>query len=209
MVSSASRSSGSSTSATRHGGPTPGVPRRLPKVAQLRLAAQQREPGGARHALHVELRVDRVELADGLLDADGLHGTSFCGRDWDPGYSASGRARRISAPATSCRARCARSDGRDVGGLRALVAGLGVVGHLGAFGERPIALAHDALVMDEEVLAGLVRRDESEPLLVAEPLHGSSCHGCYLLCVAKRGGADEQRLRTLALLNARPVARHD
>src|SRR5204863_3582719 len=120
-------------------------------------------------------------------------GTSFCGGD---------------AP-DLIRARCPRSDRRDVDGLRALVADLGVIGHLGAFGERLVALAHDALVMDEEILARLVRRDEPEPLLVAEPLHGSSCHGCYLLCVAKRGGADEQRLRTLALPNARPVARRD
>src|SRR6516164_9093972 len=30
--------------------------------------------------------------------------------------------------------------------------------------------------MDKEVLALIIRRDEAEALLVAEPLHGSSCH---------------------------------
>ncbi len=30
--------------------------------------------------------------------------------------------------------------------------------------------------MDEQVLARLVRRNEAEALVVAEPLHGSSCH---------------------------------
>src|SRR4051794_22936669 len=77
MVSSVSRSSVTSTSAARRGGPTPGLPRRVSEVAELRLAAQQREPRGARHALRGELRVDRVEFADRLLDADGLHEHAF------------------------------------------------------------------------------------------------------------------------------------
>jgi hypothetical protein len=38
------------------------------------------------------------------------------------------------------------------------------------------AVAGDARVMDEQVLAGLVARDEAEPLVVAEPLHGSGWH---------------------------------
>src|SRR5438270_3544676 len=40
--------------------------------------------------------------------------------------------------------------------------------------------------MDEEVLALVVRGDESEPLVVAEPLDGSGCHVGYLLrCVPR------------------------
>src|SRR3954468_10859833 len=70
-------------------------------------------------------------------------------------------------------------DGLDVDGLGALVALLGVVGHLGALGERTVAVAHDRLVMDEEVLARLIGSDEAEALLVAEPLHGSCWHCCF------------------------------
>src|SRR5437870_4200771 len=67
-------------------------------------------------------------------------------------------------------------DERDVDGLRALVAVLGVVGDPRALGEGAEAVGVDARVVDEEVLAALVRRDEAEALLVAEPLHGSGSH---------------------------------
>src|SRR4051794_28521820 len=69
---------------------------------------------------------------------------------------------------------------RDVDGLRALVAGLGVIGHGGTLGERLEAVRVDAGVVDEEVLAALVRADEAEALVVAEPLDGSSGHVNYL-----------------------------
>src|SRR3954470_22974525 len=64
----------------------------------------------------------------------------------------------------------------DVDGLRALVAGLGVVGHLRALSQRLEAAGVDAGVVDEEVLAALVRGDEAEALVVVEPLHGSGSH---------------------------------
>src|SRR4051795_11138529 len=64
----------------------------------------------------------------------------------------------------------------DVGGGRPLRALLCLVAHLGALGQRLEAAALDRLVMDEQVLAGLVRRDEAEALLVVEPLHGSCGH---------------------------------
>jgi steroid delta-isomerase-like uncharacterized protein len=64
-----------------------------------------------------------------------------------------------------------------VDGLRALVARLGLVRDLRALGERLVAVADDAGVVDEEILPALVGRDEAEALLVAEPLHGSGCHG--------------------------------
>src|SRR5438270_3636857 len=44
-------------------------------------------------------------------------------------------------------------------------------------------------MMDEKVLRTFVRRDEAEPLLVAEPLHGPSGH------VASPPGANVLRLR--------------
>jgi stearoyl-CoA desaturase (Delta-9 desaturase) len=73
--------------------------------------------------------------------------------------------------------RCHPLDRADVGGLRALVARLSLVLHTRTLGERAEALAVDVGVVHEQVLAGLVRSDEAEALVVAEPLDGSSCHG--------------------------------
>src|SRR3954454_17334790 len=64
----------------------------------------------------------------------------------------------------------------DVDGLGALVAHLLLVGDLRALGEAPIAVADDARVVDEQVPAALIGRDEAESLVVAEPLHGSGGH---------------------------------
>src|SRR3954449_5136897 len=64
----------------------------------------------------------------------------------------------------------------DVDGLGALVADLGVVGHLRALSQRLEAVGVDAGVVDEEVLAALVRGHEAEALVVVEPLHGSGSH---------------------------------
>src|SRR5215212_12239514 len=85
----------------------------------------------------------------------------------------------------------------DVDGLGALVPGLGVIRDARALGQRLVAVAADAAVMNEEVLARLVGRDEPKPLVVAEPLHGSCSHvitsTAYVHCV--RGGAARQQLR--------------
>src|SRR3954466_3537182 len=53
---------------------------------------------------------------------------------------------------------------------------LGLVADLRTLGERLEAAAGDARVVDEQVLALVVGGDESEALLVAEPLDGSGCH---------------------------------
>src|SRR6266513_1797687 len=55
------------------------------------------------------------------------------------------------------------------------------------------------------VLAALVRRDEAEALLVAEPLHGSSCHMSRIpprdvRALANAEGATKQRRGRWALL---------
>src|SRR2546421_6185722 len=78
----------------------------------------------------------------------------------------------------------------DVRGRRALGALLGVVAHLGALGQRLEAAALDRVVVHEQILAVVIRRDESVALVVAEPLHGSCGHLCPLrgMCTAKRGG---------------------
>src|SRR3954465_14230413 len=64
----------------------------------------------------------------------------------------------------------------DVDGLGALVPGLGVVADARALGEGLEALGVDARVVDEQVLARVIRRDEAEALVVVEPLDGSGGH---------------------------------
>src|SRR4051794_2366936 len=75
-------------------------------------------------------------------------------------------------PPSAGRATAVGLDRRYVDGLRALVAGFGVVLDLGALGERAEAARVDPRVVDEEVLAALVRGDEAEALVVVEPLDG-------------------------------------
>src|ERR671930_2299603 len=101
----------------------------------------------------------------------------------------------------------------DVDGLRPLVAGLRVVGDLRALGQRLEAVGVDAGVVDEEVLATVVRRDEAEALVVVEPLHGSGRHVIppWLVCTANaEDAARRQRLRALNTLWRRAShARHE
>src|SRR5436190_2926845 len=92
-------------------------------------------------------------------------------------------------------------DERDVDGLRALVAVLGVVGDPRALGEGAEAVGVDARVVDEEVLAALVRCDEAEALLVAEPLHGS---GSHMSCIPPR---DLRALRPRRVLRSNDCGR--
>src|ERR1700712_3649977 len=93
-------------------------------------------------------------------------------------------------------------DRADVDRLRSLVAGLGLVLHTRAFGERAVAVGVDAAVVDEEVLAALIRGDEAEPLFVAEPLHGACSHVIPprrpVCCVCR--GCQSDRVRAPALL---------
>src|SRR5215208_168168 len=63
-----------------------------------------------------------------------------------------------------------------VGGLRALRALAQLVVHLGTFGQRPEPVALDGGEVHERVLTAVIRRDEPEALLVAEPLHDSRSH---------------------------------
>src|SRR3954462_10313705 len=65
---------------------------------------------------------------------------------------------------------------RDVDRLRALVALLLLVGDTRSLRQRAVPVRVDAAVMDEQVAVALVRRDEAEPLVVAEPLDGPCGH---------------------------------
>src|SRR3954471_1167998 len=67
-------------------------------------------------------------------------------------------------------------DGPHVHCLRTLVACLGLVLHARALGERAVAVGFDAAVVNEEVLAAFIGRDEAKALLVTEPLDHSCCH---------------------------------
>src|SRR5512133_1980555 len=69
-----------------------------------------------------------------------------------------------------------RDDDADGACLRALRAILNFVLHFRPFGEALVPLAADRAVVDEDVLATVVLRDEAVALVVAEPLHGSGCH---------------------------------
>src|SRR3954447_26091819 len=115
-------------------------------------------------------------------------------------------AQRLPVPAATCASRqvaCCSGllDDRDVDGLRALVAVLGVVGDPRALGEGAEAVAIDPRVVDEEVLAALVRSDEAESLLVAEPLHGSGSH--CVSCPSR----DVRALRTRRVLRSNDCGR--
>src|SRR4051794_28975059 len=101
-----------------------------------------------------------------------------------PWRSASTRAARTSSSSPERALRPARRAGAqsvglergDVDGLGALVPGLSVVRDLRTLGQRLEAAGVDAGVVDEEVLASLVRRDEAEALVVVEPLDNSGGH---------------------------------
>src|SRR5271166_3268159 len=85
------------------------------------------------------------------------------------------RARR-SGPSSTVGGRAEPLQRRDVYGLGALVALLGVVGDLRPLLQRAVTLAVDPGVMDEQVLVAVVRGDEAKPLVVAEPLNGAGGH---------------------------------
>src|SRR3954451_23222953 len=83
-----------------------------------------------------------------------------------------------------------RSDGTNVGGLRALARLADLVLDLRALHERAETVTRDAREVDEGVLAPVVRGDEAEALLVAEPLDDTSCHTTPPHCWSDaRGGA--------------------
>src|SRR5437763_15875925 len=98
------------------------------------------------------------------------------------------------------------SDRLDVDRLGALLALLGVVGDLRPLLQRAVTLTVDAGVMDEQVLLAVVRRDETEPLVVAEPLYGAGWHvvnssTVRACCYARRNAAQSFDLRAPALLS--------
>src|ERR1700743_1293570 len=69
-----------------------------------------------------------------------------------------------------------RLDLDDVHRFGALGTGLLLVGDLGALGQRAVAIAVDAAEVHEQVATTVVRRDEPEPLVVAEPFDRTRCH---------------------------------
>src|SRR3990172_3346970 len=87
------------------------------------------------------------------------------------------------------------SDGPDVRRLGAFLTLAGLELDPRAFLQRLEALAEDVRVVDEEVLAALVGRDEPVPLRVVEPLHDSGCHVITSLTCHERVREARQRHR--------------
>src|ERR1700741_1793912 len=86
-----------------------------------------------------------------------------------------------------------------VDGLGALGSSLLLIGDLASLGERAVAVGGDARVMDEEVATTVIRGDEAEPLLIAEPFDRASWHvecSSALKCCC-RGGNLPRRLHLL------------
>src|SRR4051795_7446502 len=78
-------------------------------------------------------------------------------------------------------------DDPDVGRLGALAGLTQLVLDLRTFGERAEAIARNAGEMHEGVLPSVIGSDEPEALLVAEPLHDTSCHtNTSSLCISMR-----------------------
>src|SRR5205807_9587290 len=74
--------------------------------------------------------------------------------------------------------------------LRTLRPGLLLERDLGALGEGAEPVRVDARMMDEQVAAALVWRDDAEPLLAAEPLDRSGWHFAFRspsLCYVESG----------------------
>src|SRR6478672_2949801 len=93
----------------------------------------------------------------------------------------------------------ASSDSSDLLNVRcgrALLALLLVVAHFRALGERLEAAALYRRMVDEEILAALVRRDEAESLVVVEPLNGSCCHVIFPPWVCELRNAEGQKATT-------------
>jgi hypothetical protein len=78
------------------------------------------------------------------------------------------------------------SDGSDVCGLRAFLPSSHVVLDPLVLLEVSVALSGDRAEMNEHIRAAIFRSDEAEPLLGAEPLHGTCCHVRSLLPFAVR-----------------------
>src|SRR5439155_16035484 len=73
----------------------------------------------------------------------------------------------------------------DVDGLGPLVSLLLLVGDFRPLGERAVTVTGYPGVVNEEVTVSLVRGDEPEPLVVAEPLDSSRGHMSSVACVLR------------------------
>src|SRR3954471_21699549 len=85
------------------------------------------------------------------------------------------------SPSNSTFSSFAKLDGPDVGGLRPLRALAELVLDLRAFGEGAEPVAEDRREVHERIFAAVVGRDETEALLVAEPLDRTGSHQTALL----------------------------
>src|SRR3954471_7579869 len=100
-----------------------------------------------------------------------------------------GRASTTS-PSNSTFSSLGKLDDPNVGRLGTLLALTQVELHLRTFSERAESISGDPGEVDERVLPPVIRGDEPEALLVAEPLHDACCHTTPPHCYSDaRGGA--------------------
>src|SRR5262249_28726695 len=90
-------------------------------------------------------------------------------------------------------------DGLNIDRLGALLTFARLELDLRVLAERLEPLTDDVGVVDEEVLATLVRRDEAVALRVVEPLHGSGCHIDYTSSHPENERVEEAEPPVLAL----------
>src|SRR3954452_9589552 len=81
-----------------------------------------------------------------------------------------------------------RSEGLDRAGLQALRTLGRLELHPLTLGQLAVALDLDLALVDEQVLATILRGDEAEALGCVEPLDGSGCHVDFLVSPQERCG---------------------
>lgn|SRR5215813_8914591 len=69
----------------------------------------------------------------------------------------------------------------NVHGLRAFLSLLGLVFYVVAFLQGAEAAGLNRRLMHKQILAAVIRSDESEAFLIVKPLHCSSCHSSPFL----------------------------
>src|SRR5450759_670346 len=115
-----------------------------------------------------------------------------------------GRRRERRLPRSQHQSRS--TNNANVGCLRALLSFARLELDLRPFGETLEALAGDAIVVDEQILAAIFGRNEPVALVIVKPLDGSGCHKTHLPAVSRTSKERWQRNPVLVLIDLNPSA---